>query len=136
MNYLEKKKKITPYEKEVLDTLWGSEQALTAREIVNYCDNKSWKPSYIHIMINSLLEKKLIKEVGFKQTTKNFARMYRPTMTKDEWMIYQLTEEVKDQKVLMKYVLSEILKDTWEIKEIDELQAMLNERKRKISGNT
>lgn len=109
---------------------------MTAREIVNHCDDKSWKPSYIHIMLNSLLEKKLIKEVGFKQATKNFARMYRPAMTKDEWMIYQLTEEVKDQKVLKKYVLSEILKDTWEIKEIDELQAMLNERKRKISGNT
>ena len=136
MNYFERKKKLTPYEKEVLDTLWKNEQALTAREIVNHCDDKSWKPSYIHIMLNSLLEKKLIKEVGFKQATKNFARMYRPAMTKDEWMIYQLTEEVKDQKVLKKYVLSEILKDTWEIKEIDELQAMLNERKRKISGNT
>ena len=78
---MEKKNKITPYEKEVLDTLWESEQALTAREIVNYCDNKSWKPSYIHIMINSLLKKELIKEAGFKQTTKNFARMYRPTIS-------------------------------------------------------
>ena len=78
----------------------------------------------------------MIKEAGFKQTTKNFARMYRPAMTKDEWLICQLTDVIKDQKVLLKHVLSEILKDTWEIKEIDELQAMLNERKRKISGNT
>lgn len=81
-------KKITPYEKEVLEILWEKDQSLTAREIVNYCVNKKWKPSYINIMIKSLLEKELIREFGFKRSGKNFARMYEPTMTEAEWIIY------------------------------------------------
>ena len=135
MNYLEKKKKITPYEKEVLDTLWESGEALTAREIVNYCVNKSWQPSYIHIMINSLLEKEMIKEAGFKQTSKNFARMYMPSMTEEEWFSYQMMEKVKNRDVLLKNVLSEILKDTWDVEKIDELKAVIEERKREILAN-
>ena len=132
---MKKKKNITPYEKEVLDALWESGEALTAREIVNYCVNKSWKPSYIHLMINSLLEKKMIKEAGFKQTSKNFARMYMPSMTEEEWFSYQMMEKVKNRDVLLKNVLSEILKDTWDVEKIDELKAVIEERKREILAN-
>ena len=52
---------LTNSEKEVMEVLLKSDQPLTAREIVIYCVNKSWKPSYIYLMINSLLEKRMIQ---------------------------------------------------------------------------
>lgn len=130
---MEKKiKKVTPYEKEVMETLWENGKPLTAREIVKYCENKKWKPSYINIMTKSLLDKELIREVGFKRSGKNFARIYEPTMTEEEWIVYQLMVQVKDRNQLLREVLRAILKDTYEIEKLDEIQDLIEARKREI----
>lgn len=128
-------KKITPYEKEVLEILWEKDQSLTAREIVNYCVNKKWKPSYINIMIKSLLEKELIREFGFKRSGKNFARMYEPTMTEAEWIIYQINDQVKDRGKLLREVLRKILENTCDIEKLEEIQSLIEDRKRKLLMN-
>ena len=63
----QKTKKLTDSEKQVLDLLWDSNEPLTSTEIVKLCAGRTWKPSYIHIMINSLLKKEMIKVAGFKR---------------------------------------------------------------------
>ena len=74
--------KLTESENQVMDLLWDQEDDyLTSSEIVENCENRIWKPSYIHILINSLLKKEMIEVAGFKKTTKNYARTFRPTMT-------------------------------------------------------
>lgn len=85
-------KKITDSEKDVLNLLWDTGRPLSSAEIVRMCVNRTWKPSYIHIMINSLLKKEMIKVAGFKQTTKNFARIFEPTMTREQWNLFQIKE--------------------------------------------
>ena len=64
--------KLTESENQVMDLLWDQEDDyLTSSEIVENCENRIWKPSYIHILINSLLKKEMIEVAGFKKTTKN-----------------------------------------------------------------
>ena len=106
----QKIKKLTDSEKQVLDLLWDSEEPLTSTEIVKLCAGRTWKPSYIHIMINSLLKKEMIKVAGFKQTTKNFARVFEPTMTREQWNLFQIKEGKSDSGNILKEILYSILK--------------------------
>ena len=61
-------KKITRSEEEVLTTLWNAGVPLSSSQIVNAAENCSWKPSYTHLLLNSLLKKELIRVAGFQQS--------------------------------------------------------------------
>ena len=77
---------LTKSEEEIMYLLWDLDEPLTSSEIVKKAVNKTWKKSYINLLINSLLKKDMIKVVGVKQMTKNYARTFVPTMTKDAQM--------------------------------------------------
>ena len=76
---------LTKSEEEIMYLLWDLDEPLTSSEIVKKAVNKTWKKSYINLLINSLLKKDMIKVVGVKQMTKNYARTFVPTMTKDAY---------------------------------------------------
>ena len=78
---------LTKSEEEIMYLLWDLDEPLTSSEIVKKAVNKTWKKSYINLLINSLLKKDMIKVVGVKQMTKNYARTFVPTMTKDAYAI-------------------------------------------------
>ena len=100
--------KLTKSEQEVMELLWASEEPLSSREIIAKSKDKTWKDSYIHIIINSLLEKNMIQVSGFKQTTKNYTRIFSPTISKDKWMISQISESEHSSSTI-KYLFGEIL---------------------------
>ena len=83
--------------------------------------NGTWQPSYIHIMINSLLKKEMIKVTGFKQTTKNFARVFESTMTREQWNLFQFKEGKSDSGNILKEILYSILKEEMDMEMLDEL---------------
>lgn len=125
-------KKITNSEQEVLDLLWDTGEPLTSTEIVKMCVNRRWKPSYIHIMINSLLKKEMIKVAGFKQTTKNFARVFEPTMTREEWNLFQIKEEKSASGNILKEMLYSILKEEMDEVILNELSEAIVKRKNEL----
>ena len=45
---------------------------------------------------NSALNKDLVEVAGFKKTTKNYARTFQPTMTREEYSINQLRQEQRN----------------------------------------
>lgn len=93
--YIMKRKipKITNSEKQILEVLWDEEKPLTSSEIVGVSDDRTWKASSVHLLLNSLLNKDLVEVAGFKKTTKNYARTFQPTMTREEYSINQLRQE-------------------------------------------
>ena len=52
-----KKTALTKSESEVMYLLWHTDRALSAAEMVALSPQKTWKDSYIHLMVNSLLKK-------------------------------------------------------------------------------
>lgn len=125
-------KKITDSEKDVLNLLWDTGSPLSSAEIVRMCVNRTWQPSYIHIMINSLLKKEMIKVAGFKQTTKNFARVFEPTMTREQWNLFQLKEGKSDSGNILKEILYSILKEEMDIETLDKLSDIIQKRKNEL----
>lgn len=127
--------KITASEREVLELLWDRGVAMTSADIVKNSQDKSWKPSYIHLMITSLLKKNLIDVAGFQQTTKNFARTFAPTMTREEFSIYILREENHLTPNSLITLFATILKEeNVDEKLLDRLSDMLEEKRKELEG--
>ena len=134
-----KNTRITESEREVLELLWEENQPLTSAEIVKISEHKTWKPSYIHLMINSLLKKNVIQVAGFKQTTKNYARTFTPTMTREEFSIRMLREENQLNASSLSLLFGALLEEDVDRAVIDELSDMLQKKKEELeaadSGN-
>ena len=86
-----KKDALTKSELEIMTLLWKVGKPLTASEIIEHSTDKTWKDSYIHLLINSLLNKGMIRAEGFAKTTKNYARTFTTAVTKAEYAVRQIT---------------------------------------------
>lgn len=129
-----KNTRITGSEREVLELLWEENQPLTSAEIVKISEGKTWKPSYIHLMINSLLKKNIIQVAGFKQTTKNYARTFMPTMTREEFSIHMLREENQLNASSLSLLFGALLEEEVDRAVIDELSDMLQKKKAELEA--
>ena len=83
-----KKTALTKSESEVMYLLWHTDRALSAAEMVALSPQKTWKDSYIHLMVNSLLKKGMITPAGFVKTFRNYARTFAPCMTEESMPSY------------------------------------------------
>lgn len=79
-------------EVEILEVMWTADRPLLSTEIVELSVNKSWKDSSIHILLNRLLDKGAIQEVGFVRTGKSFGRTFEPTTSAEQYYTDVLTQ--------------------------------------------
>lgn len=76
---------LTKSELEVMEVLWQAERPLSKSEILTMSENKTWKDSYIHIILKSLLEKEALVEAGRVRTGKTFGRLFSPKISCEEY---------------------------------------------------
>lgn len=76
---------LTKSEMEIMDVLWGSEEPLSRADLLSRSDEKTWKDSSVHILLNSLLQKGAINEAGLVRRSKTYGRVFAPTMTREEY---------------------------------------------------
>ena len=126
------RKNVTDSEREVLELLWNSDEPLTSTEIVRLCIGRTWKSSYIHIMINSLLKKEMIRVAGFKKTTKNYARTFEPTITRDQWNLLRMKQEKGVTAELLKEMLEMIITEGADEEILEELFEVIEKRKEEL----
>ena len=70
-----------------MELLWAENRPLLSTEIVELCQNKPWKDASIHILINSLLKKEAIEIAGFVKTSKHYSRTFKPTLSREEYLV-------------------------------------------------
>lgn len=125
-------KVLTTSEKEIMELLWNVNRPLSGTEIVSLSENKSWKESYIHLLINSLMKKEMIKIDGFVKTTKNYARTFVPTFTEEEYAVKQITSSGTFKVKYIPYIVKSLLKETNEAEIVLELEKVLEDKKKKL----
>ena len=76
---------LTRSEMEIMDVLWEAGEPLSRSDLLERSKEKSWKDSSIHILLNGMLQKELIREVGFVKRGKTYGRTFLPTMTREEY---------------------------------------------------
>lgn len=76
---------LTKSEMEIMDVLWQDGGALSRADFLERSEEKSWKDSSVHILLNGLLNKGAIREAGFVRRSKTYGRTFLPTMTREEY---------------------------------------------------
>ena len=76
---------LTKSEMQIMDVLWNDGGALSRGDLLERSEEKSWKDSSVHILLNGLLKKGAIREVGFVKRSKTFGRTFLPTLTREEY---------------------------------------------------
>lgn len=127
---------LTKNELDVVTLLWKEGRALSRTEIIELSTDKKWKPSSIHILLNSLLKKGAIKVEGFVKTGKNFGRTYTVAVTQEEYATMQFTKSIPSQSMkksnLPKLFSALIHTDDVDNDTLNELQKVLDQRKEEL----
>ena len=76
---------LTKSEMEIMDVLWGENVPLSRSDLLARGAEKSWKDSSVHILLNGLLQKGAIQEVGFVKRSKTYGRTFAPTLSREEY---------------------------------------------------
>lgn len=76
---------LTKSELEIMDVMWASDAALSRADLLERSEEKNWKDSSVHILLNGLLQKGAIREAGFVKRSKTYGRTFLPTMTREEY---------------------------------------------------
>lgn len=76
---------LTKSELEIMDVFWAADAALSRSDLLERSEEKNWKDSSVHILLNGLLQKGAIHEVGFVKRSKTYGRTFLPTMTREEY---------------------------------------------------
>ena len=76
---------LTKSELQIMDVLWQNGGALSRADFLEHSEEKSWKDSSVHILLNGLLNKGAIREAGIVKRSKTYGRTFLPTMTREEY---------------------------------------------------
>lgn len=121
---------LTKSELEVMEVLWQAGRPLSKSEILTMSENKTWKDSYIHIILKSLLEKKAIVEAGRVRTGKTFGRLFSPKVSCEEYYAKNVFNGGRERLPMLfsALVRSEALSPEL----IEQLEEMLEKRKKEL----
>ena len=121
--------RITNSEKQILEVLWDKGEALTSSEIVEVSDDRTWKASSVHLLLNSLLNKGMVEVGGFKKTTKNYARTFQPVMSREDYSLLQLRQEKKSTSRTLSRFVNTLLGNEIDEHVLRELEDMVDTRR-------
>lgn len=76
---------LTKSELEIMDVMWAANTPLSRADLLECADEKTWKDSSVHILLNGLLQKGAIREAGFVKRSKTYGRTFLPNLTREEY---------------------------------------------------
>ena len=76
---------LTRSEMEIMDVLWNEGIPLSRADLLDRSEEKRWKDSSVHILLNGLLKKGAISEAGFVKRSKTYGRTFLPALTREEY---------------------------------------------------
>lgn len=127
--------KLSKNELQILNTMWRENRELLRSEIIDLTEDKTWKESSIHILLNQLLKKGAIEIKGFKQNNTNIGRTYIPTISEDEYKLMQLNQKVKEMEpsssLISNFVNSLVKNNKLNKDDLLELEEIIQENKDK-----
>lgn len=107
----------------MMTVFWAAGKPLSQPELLAQAGQKSWKDSSVYILINSLLEKGMLREEGFVRSGKAYARTFVPAVTCEEYCASEI--RAIPRKVSLPKLFCALMADTniseQTIQELEEL---------------
>ena len=123
---------LTKSEEQIVELLWNYDEPLTSSEIIRNSVDKTWKDSYVHLLINSLMEKGIVEVAGFKKATKNYARTFKPTMSREEYLFLSLTKSKNYNKAQLPMFFKAFIAETDDLELLNEFEETIKKRKAEL----
>lgn len=121
---MKQKIQLTKSEQEIMDVLWKQGEALTSSEIIEFSTNRSWSNTSIHLLLKSLLDKSVIEVDGFKRTTKNYARTFKPSISQYDYFFQENFRGIPLEKRIK--FIEAVIQDT-SLEELDAIEKIILE---------
>ena len=119
---------LTKSEKQIMDLLWSVDKPLSCAEIVELSGDKTWKDSYVHSLIKSLLEKDVVKIDSFELISRSYARKFAPKVTKEEYYGREYFEEYPENS--MPALFAAFAKNKADKNSMEEIEEMIRNWKK------
>ena len=74
---------LTKSERQIMEIIWHADHPMAQGEVVAAC---KWKSRSIFSMLNSLMEKGVLKASGFERSGKTYARTFEPAMSQADYL--------------------------------------------------
>lgn len=85
---------LTKSEQQIMEILWQADHPMAQTEVVTTCVDRKWKERSIFSMLNSLMEKGVLREVGFVRSGKTYARTFEPAMSHAEYLAEVVAQQL------------------------------------------
>ncbi|WP_077609399.1 BlaI/MecI/CopY family transcriptional regulator [Clostridium sp. Marseille-P2415] len=126
---------LTNREMDVLNVLWSAEKSLVASEITKA--DRSLTINTVQAVLRSLLKKNLIEIAEIVYSGTVLCRSYRPTITSKDFTLQQFVTQFEnlDKSITPPNFVAALLeREKNEESVIEELEKLLQERKRQLKG--
>lgn len=85
---------LTKSEQQIMEIFWKADHPMAQTEVVSTCVDRKWKERSIFSMLNSLMDKGVLQEVGFVRSGKTYARTFEPAVSHAEYLATVVAEEL------------------------------------------
>ena len=117
---------LTRSEMEIMDVFWDAEQPLSRSDLLENNQDKTWKDSSVHILLNGMLQKGVIREAGFVKRSKTYGRTFEPTLTREQY--YAATVLSRKHKPSVVGLIEALLRqEKLTQEELEQIRRLVNE---------
>ena len=85
---------LTKSEQQIMEIFWQADHPMAQTEVIHTCEDRKWKERSIFSMLNSLMAKGVLREVGFVRSGKTYARTFEPAMSHAEYLALVVAEQL------------------------------------------
>ena len=113
---------LTKSEKQIMDLLWSVDEPLSCTQIVEMSGDKTWKDSYVHSLIKSLIKKDMVEIAALELISRSYARKFSPKLNKEQYCLREyLAENPANSYVKLFAAYADASDDVEEMKQIEEI---------------
>lgn len=110
---------LTKSEKQIMDLLWHVDKPLSCVEIIEMSGDKTWKDSYVHSLIKSLMKKNMVEITALELISRSYARKFAPKVTKEQYCLREYLAENPENSILKLFTAyAKVSDDVDEMKQI------------------
>ena len=122
---------LTKSEMQIMDVFWASDEPVSRSDLLERSEEKTWKDSSVHILLNGLLAKDAIYEAGFVKRSKTYGRTFAASMTREQYFARTIFSHTHKPEFVG--LIRELLKrDDITLKEMAEIEKLVLEKKQNM----
>ena len=90
------KNPLSPNEFKIMQLLWKENRSLSRPEIIDLVPERDWNPNSIHLILNNMIEKGVIRVDGMTRCGRGYGRTYAATVNNLEYAAQLLKDSTPD----------------------------------------